>query len=147
MENNFKVRINGQEVSPQPQKFGFKVNMKDFYKSATPKQLKATFNLTDDENVRKVNKLIDETLAEQRKAIAIELNETIEKMLRNYVTPPIVGEITKGKLRYRGIRIAVEEETHNFIGLIQHGRTLILPDGRKIEPEDWKKYFADRRNV
>ena len=147
MDNNIKVSINGQEVSPKPMKFVAKADVRKFYNPIKSKQLQMTFNLTDDETIKNARKLIDETLAEQRRQAAMKLNETIEKMLRNYVTPPIVGEITKGKLRYRGIRIAVEEETHNFIGLIQHGRILILPDGRKIEPEDWKKYFADRRNV
>ena len=33
-----------------------------------------------------------------------KMNEWAEDILRNYAQPPIKGEITKGKIRWRGIR-------------------------------------------
>jgi hypothetical protein len=33
------------------------------------------------------------------------LNKTLETIVREYSVPPIKGEITKGKLRWRGLRL------------------------------------------
>ena len=54
---------------------------------------------------------VDALVAEAEKEIAKQLNEVSQKIhkwseyvLRNNVTPPIKGEITKNKLRWRGIK-------------------------------------------
>ena len=69
-------------------------------------------------------------------AIAAE-NEDIEKAVlhicRNYVTPPIKGELTRGKIRWRGLKIAYGNDgygCYGFLGIIQRG-WLIFPDGHK----------------
>lgn len=51
-----------------------------------------------------------------------------EEILRVLVTPPIKGEITKGKLRYRGISFA-EDTTNLFKGV---RKCYILQRGKKI---------------
>ena len=50
-------------------------------------------------------------------------NEEIEYILRNYVTPTIKGEITKSKLKWRGICSLAysSDEIYNFLGIIQRG--------------------------
>lgn len=62
-----------------------------------------------------------------------KVNEAFEKIVRNYVTPPIKGEITKGKVRWRGLQM-VWQRTGGFdafVGIRQRD-VLILPDGKKI---------------
>jgi len=56
-------------------------------------------------------------------------NYMVEKILRNYVTPPVKGEITKGKIRWRGLSIA--RYNGNLVGVIQRNE-LITADGIKV---------------
>ena len=56
-------------------------------------------------------------------------NYLLEKILRNYVTPPVKGEITKGKLRWRGLSVA--RYNGNIVGVIQRN-VLITADGIKV---------------
>ena len=50
-------------------------------------------------------------------------NDEIEYILRNYVIPPIKGEITKSKLKWRGISSLAysANEIYSFSGIIQRG--------------------------
>ena len=58
--------------------------------------------------------------------------EYVEHIVRNYVTPPIKGEITKGKMRWRGLSLAwtTTDNGRAFIGVKQRN-TLITLDGKK----------------
>ena len=56
-------------------------------------------------------------------------NDMLDKILRNFVTPPIKGEITKGKVKWRGLCIA--RYKGNLIGIIQRDK-LITADGIKV---------------
>jgi hypothetical protein len=40
--------------------------------------------------------------------VSKEINNTLEKIIRENANPPIKGEITKGKLRWRGIKLCVK---------------------------------------
>lgn len=55
--------------------------------------------------MRKVQDLIfshiDNAITEQTK----QLNDAVEFACRNLVTPPIKGEITRGKVKWRGLRL------------------------------------------
>ena len=42
------------------------------------------------------------------------MDKDIEYALRNLVTPPIKGEITKGKIRWRGLRIVYVQVPPKF---------------------------------
>ena len=76
------------EVLSSPQEYSFDVKVES---SATGDIFKT---LSDE---------IHEKIAEQYK----ELDLRIEYALRNKIDKPIKGEITKGKLKWRGIRIGV----------------------------------------
>lgn len=54
----------------------------------------------------------------------------LEYMLRNQVKPPIRGKVTKGKITWRGLRVA-RDTKFNFIGIIQRGE-FIKPDYDKM---------------
>lgn len=68
--------------------------------------------------------------------IAADNEETEKKVLHichNYVTPPIKGEITRGKVRWRGLKLAYGNDGdrgYAFLGIIQRG-WLIFPDGHR----------------
>lgn len=67
-----------------------------------------------------------------------QLNRQFETICHNYLDPPIKGEITKGKLLWRGVKGIVQQRqaTPNgfsliFLGIIQRD-TLITPTGVKV---------------
>lgn len=60
------------------------------------------------------------------------MNEILSYMLRHQVTPPIKGEITKGKIRWRGLKIVMLHPEGTFMGLQQRDK-LITPDWAKIK--------------
>ena len=67
-----------------------------------------------------------------------QLSRQLETICHNYLVPPIKGEITKGKLRWRGVKGIVQQRqaTSNgfslvFLGIIQRD-TLITPTGVKV---------------
>lgn len=69
----------------------------------------------------------------QQRAEAEE--EIITFMLRTQVKPPIKGEITKGKIRWRGLSIVRLHPDNLFMGLLQRGKF--------IEP-NWRLYELKR---
>lgn len=48
----------------------------------------------------------------------MQVENAIEYILRNHVTPPIKGEITKSKLKWRGITSIVFRD-NDFVGIQQ----------------------------
>lgn len=59
-------------------------------------------------------------------------DEIILYMLRHQVEPPIKGEITKGKIRWRGLQVLEHYPDGVFMGLLQRGK-LITPDWPMIK--------------
>ncbi len=51
-------------------------------------------------------------LSKRVKALHKERNEIIEEFLRIYPDPVITGEITEGKIIWRGLRLAVRRNNH-----------------------------------
>jgi hypothetical protein len=58
----------------------------------------------------------------------------IEYLLRNSVEPPIIGEITKCKLRWRGIKSLVWDADFNLVGIDQRGKLIKInkDENRKL---------------
>ena len=74
---------------------------------------------------------------EASKLIDSELKE-VEYILRNYVSPPIKGEITDSKLRWRGIKHLYYRQKdidggYELEGVIQRG-LVINKDGESLNP-------------
>lgn len=67
----------------------------------------------------------EEIFTKQRK----NLESRIEYALRHFVYPPIKGEITRGKLRWRGIKLCIIKDDKS--GLIITSR--LHPDGISLE--------------
>lgn len=55
-----------------------------------------------------MNNLESEILKEITNDITYEHEKWVKNILLNYATPPIKGEITKGKLKWRGIRLCIQ---------------------------------------
>lgn len=53
-----------------------------------------------------------------------EMNLSIEYILRNKIDKPIKGEITKGKLRWRGIKDLCYTQNQGFLGIRQRGKVI-----------------------
>lgn len=54
---------------------------------------------------------LSEMLAEQfHQEVVLSREKWMEDILRNCATPPVKGEITAGKLKWRGIRLCVKTE-------------------------------------
>ncbi len=59
------------------------------------------------------------------------LENEIEYLLRNVIDKPIKGEITKGKLRWRGINTIVYNYMNEPIGIKQRGKLILFIDKEK----------------
>lgn len=100
-------------------------------------ELSCSFDLelTDEDRawMKQIEDLLLEDTENQLKEFYEEVGKKVEHILRNYVIPPIKGEITKGKVRYRGLQVVWQEtETYDaFVGVRQRD-VLIFPDGKKI---------------
>ena len=75
------------------------------------------------------------------------VDEAIMRICSKYVTPPIKGEITKTKLRWRGIKTLVyanlsEGCGREFVGIVQRD-TLIFPNGTKMKYSE----YLNNRNI
>lgn len=74
-----------------------------------------------EEAENEIFKAIDEQMLERAK----EINACIEFALRNMVVPPIKGKITRGKVRWRGLRLAYSpveyHQEHSSDGIITLG--------------------------
>lgn len=68
--------------------------------------------------------------AEEYNSYRKQIDDAIENILRNHVTPPIKGEITKSKLKWRGITSTVFSN-NGFVGILQRD-ILITINGYKI---------------
>lgn len=108
------------------------------------------YNLIDEFNARGIYQLVRRE------------NEALEKILREYIDHPIVGEITKEKLKYSGVCgiikrkdfVLPEQEeiengfrytiTSDILGLSQ-GDFLIQPNGNRIPLDEIPcKWYEER---
>lgn len=79
-----------------------------------------------------IAKLAREELSKQiAQYIKVE-ERIILYMLRHQVDPPIKGEITKGKIKWRGLSIARLQKDNTFLGILQRGK-FIEPDWLNIQ--------------
>lgn len=87
----------------------------------------------DKEIMKAIQDLLYNDVEKQLSEFYAKVNEIAEHIVRNYVTPPIKGEITKGKVRWRGLQIVWQKTDgyYAFVGIRQRD-VLIFPDGKKI---------------
>ena len=87
--------------------------------------------------------LYEESVKKQMDEFHKKVEEAIVSIFREYVTPPIKGEITKTKLRWRGVKEFVYSTLSptsgvTFVGVKQRD-TLIFPDGIKMNYSEYVK--------
>jgi len=78
----------------------------------------------DPETMKKMRELLEEMMAEYSRRI----NEWVESCLRTRVKPPIKGDITEGKIRWRGLSLAWGPDGV-FYGILQRRKILYSVDG------------------
>ncbi len=101
----------------------------------TPGDISFDIKLTEKNKVemRALQELLFKDVEKQLSEFYAKVEEIVEHIMRNYVTPPIKGEITKGKVKWRGLQLVWQEtDTYDaFVGVRQRD-WLIFPDGKKI---------------
>ena len=102
------------------------VEAKPEWEPIKPVTFSATFKVSKESE--EAFKRLHEEIAKRRAEMIREVNAWVEDCLRTRVVPPIKGEITKGKIRYRGLAFCFGPEGE-FIGVLQHGQTLYHVDG------------------
>ena len=132
-----KVYINGREVGHLPAGYFDSLSSTPVRSSPAtfePATASFTFEMKEDAEVRKrMEEFLEKNMAEYIKKI----NEWIEDCLRNRVRPPIKGEITAGKIRWRGLTL-VFGQLGEFYGILQRKRVLYSVDGNTY-PDQSKK--------
>ena len=89
-------------------------------------------------------KSVDEQLAKEMKCMAAEyirdyvkrVNDFIDETLRNKANPPIKGDVTPGKIRWRGIKLKFKNNEFGRYILITQRGTPIGVFGEK-ENTEW----------
>lgn len=71
-----------------------------------------------------LNNLLFDISKEKIEKIYNRRDSDIEFILRNKIDKPIKGEITIGKLRWRGIKNIAYGENFAFLGIIQRGKLI-----------------------
>lgn len=54
-----------------------------------------------------INSDMDNIIDNAIKSIVKDIDEKMEYCVRNFATPPIKGKLTKGKLKWRGIKLII----------------------------------------
>lgn len=93
-----------------------------------PRPATLSFTVKGRKETNEALKRLHEEIAKQRAEMIREVNAWVEDCLRTRVTPPIKGEITKGKIRNRGLALFYGPDGE-FIGVLQHRQTLYHVDG------------------
>lgn len=135
-----KVYINGKEVghivgedislSPDD----YRPIRKDYNKLVSGS---LTVEIKEDlETMKKMREFLEKMQAEYVRRI----NEWVEDCLRTRVKPPIKGDITEGKIRWRGLSLAFGPNGE-FYGILQRRKILYSVDGNTYT--DTKKEEGD----
>ena len=80
----------------------------------------------DKQKTEDLKKLIFESVEEQLKLQHEQIEADVDFILRNKIDKPIKGEITMGKLHWRGIKDIAYGENFEFLGIIQRGKLVSL---------------------
>lgn len=85
------------------------------------------------EEMKAIQELLSNEMERQLSEFYDKVWKIAENIMRNYVTPPIKGEITKGKVKWRGLQLVWQKtDTYDAFVEIRQRDVLILPDGKKI---------------
>lgn len=84
--------------------------------------------LTVEESWIKCMNLLLKDAEKQYHAIKRDEEKDIEHILRNYVIPPIQGDITKEEIQKRRLALVYDQNDSSFVGIEQDG-ILIDKDG------------------
>ena len=87
-----------------------------------------TIRAEDKEAIRRISEFVSKCIEEQVRSI----NEWIEDCLHTRVVPPIKGEVTIGKIRWRGLAVCYGPNG-DFLGILQRKRILYCVDGQTYD--------------
>ena len=94
------------------------------------------------EHLKNLQSLMAKAVEKQAMNFYKLVNAYVEEIVRTRVSPPIKGEITRGKVKWRGLSLAYGTDTDGvstvFYGVIQRG-TLYCVDGKDYPIEQLKE--------
>lgn len=109
-------------MKPGDKVWAFQVGSQEIFE-LSPQQKKEI------EELRKIlSKGTEKMFDEKNRAI----EAWVELCLRTRVNPPIRGEITRGKVKWRGLAIC-RGLNYEFLGILQRGKTLYHIDGNTYQ--------------
>jgi hypothetical protein len=131
--SKFSINVNGVwkeigEINADTTDEAFCIDSDVAYPHPLPLEFTATLNYDKKEFERLQRKMareIEKQISEYHKVLEPE----IEKILRTRVKPPIKGEITKGKVKWRGLSLVWAREGVEILGVGQRG-ILYCVDGK-----------------
>lgn len=83
--------------------------------------------MTIEENLQALEVMIDDLTKSYANSLVKRQNLELEQILRRNVKPPITGEITKGKIRWRGIRLCQRHNMRGFEMWVEQRGEMIGP--------------------
>ncbi|MBQ7494398.1 MAG: hypothetical protein IJT75_01325 [Bacteroidaceae bacterium] len=96
-----------------------------------------SFNVEETEEMKRWREIMEDQFEQQYLDFIKRVDEAVENILRNHVTPPVSGDIAKADLESRGIKaIVFTDDGMSFVGVVQRD-WLILPDGERLP---WSVY-------
>ncbi|MFT3994834.1 MAG: hypothetical protein QM660_11030 [Dysgonomonas sp.] len=76
------------------------------------------------QSAKKIAEVLFGLTVKEIKALHEQIEEDIEFILRNKIDKPIKGEITKSKLRWRGIKNIAYGDNFQFLGIMQREKLI-----------------------
>lgn len=89
--------------------------------------------------IEEIERIFIEELKERKKEYVKRIEGFVEDALRTRIKPLLKGEITRGKVRYRGLTLIYADDGLSFIGILQRNKTLYCVDGKTYEITDFRR--------
>jgi hypothetical protein len=99
----------------------------------------STFILQTKEEREEMEKLLAREFTTSYREFRAKVWEWCEQTMRTKVKPVIKGEITRGKIKWRGLKFIWTEDGLGFIGILQHDKVLFSPSGDTYTITDFKR--------
>lgn len=97
------------------------------------------------EGIEQLRKMWMEDIERDIREFQRHVREFVEDALRTRVKPLLKGEITPGKIRYRGLSLLYSQEEPGFYGILQRDKILYCVDGNTydVTSPEWKLIKCD----
>ena len=126
------IYINGKEVGRITG--GFSAHSKPVFK-VPEKPLEARFEIKMTDDAKEVLETLMKEFSQYQSDMRKAMNAWIQDCVRTRVVPPIKGEITRGKVKWRGLSLCYGPDG-SFLGILQRKHTLYSVDGNTYKTQE-----------